>query len=190
MNKALIVYGTRYGAAASTSEEIAKTLRHSDLDVRVANAKAEKIRDISPYDLVVVGSGIQIHRWTSEPEDFLKKFQKELATKKLALFVCCGSATDKEKPELAEKARRRYLEEKAAKYHLQPVALGLFGGIYNYNKMPWFAKKAMSADRPRVEAAYKETQPGVYDTRDLDAVRAWAEELAKTVNSSSGGDNV
>ena len=27
MSKALIVYGTRFGAAASTSEEIAKTLR-------------------------------------------------------------------------------------------------------------------------------------------------------------------
>jgi menaquinone-dependent protoporphyrinogen oxidase len=179
MNKALIVYGTRYGAAASTSEEIAKTLRHSGIDVRVVNAKAEKIRDISPYDLIVVGSGIQIHRWTSEPEDFLKKFQKELATKKLALFVCCGSATEKEKPELAEKARRRYLEEKATKHRLQPVALGLFGGIYNYDKMPWFARKAMNADRPRVAAAYKETQPGVYDTRDLDAIRTWAEKLAE-----------
>jgi menaquinone-dependent protoporphyrinogen oxidase len=189
MNRALIVYGTRYGAAASTSEEIAKTLRHYGIDVRVVNAKAEKIGDIFPYDLVVVGSGIQMHRWTGEPEDFLKKFQKELATKKLALFVCCGSATEKEKPELAEKARRRYLEEKAAKCHMQPVAMGLFGGIFNYNKMPWFAKKAMSADRPRVEAAYKETQPGVYDTRDLDAIRAWAVELAKTVSPSSGGDS-
>ena len=179
MNKALIVYGTRYGAAASTSEEIARTLRHSGIDVRVVNAKGEKIGDISPYDLVIVGSGIQMHRWTSEPEDFLKKFQKELATKKLALFVCCGSATDKQKPELAEKAQRKYLEEKAAKYHLQPTALGLFGGIYNYNKMPWFAKKAMNADRPRVAAAYKETEPGIYDTRDLDAIQAWAEELAK-----------
>jgi menaquinone-dependent protoporphyrinogen IX oxidase len=189
MNKALIVYGTRYGAAAAMSEEIAKTLRQRGVDVRVVNAKEEKVNDISEYDLIVVGSGIQIHRWTSEPEDFLKKFQKELATKELALFVCCGSATDKEKPELAEKARQRYLEEKAAKYHLQPVALGLFGGIYNYNKMPWFARKAMNADRPRVEAAYKETEPGVYDTRDLDVIRAWAEELAKKVHSSSGGDS-
>ena len=189
MNKALIVYGTRYGAAASTSEEIAKTLRQEGIETRVVDARNEKVKDVAEYDLIIVGSGIQMHRWTGEPEDFLKKHQKELASKKLALFVCCGSAADKEKPELAEKARRRYLEEKAAKFHLQPVALGLFGGIFNYNKMPWFAKKAMNADRPRVEASYKEIKPGAYDTRDLDAIRAWAEELAKTVNSSSGGDN-
>ena len=179
MTKALIVYGTRYGAAASTSEEIAKTLRQKEIQVEVANAKQQKIKDVSQYDLVIVGSGIQINRWTSEPEKFLKKFQTRLASKKLALFVCCGSATDKAKPELAEHARRKYLEEKAAKYNLQPVSLGLFGGIYNYNNMPWYAKKAMNADRPRVEAAYKETELGMYDTRDHDAIQAWTEELAK-----------
>ncbi len=185
MSKALIVYGTRYGAAASTSEEIAKTLRQEGIVVEVVNAKEQKIKDTAPFDLVIVGSGIQIDRWTGEPEDFLKKFQKQLANKKLALFVCCGSATNKDKPEAAERARRKYLEEKAAKYNLQAVALGLFGGVYNYNKVPWYAKKAMEMDRPRVAAAYKEIEPGIYDTRDLNAVRAWAKEIAKLVSSQN-----
>lgn len=34
------------------------------------------------------------------------------------------------------KANRKYLDEKSAKYNLQPVAIGLFGGVYNYNKVP------------------------------------------------------
>ena len=142
-SKVLIVYGSRYGAASRTSEEIACFLSQRSVEVDVRDARKDKINGIVDYDLIVVGSGIQINRWTSEPENFLKKFQKELADKKLALFVCCGSATDKSKPELAEKARRKYLEEKASKLHLKPIALGLFGGIYNYNNMPWFAKKAM-----------------------------------------------
>jgi menaquinone-dependent protoporphyrinogen oxidase len=182
MTKALIVYGTRYGAAASTSQEIAKILRQEGLDVQMVNAKEEKVKNIAEYDLVIVGSGILFHKWTSEPEKLLKKFQKELTTKKLALFVCCGSASqalNEDKPDIAEKARKRYLEEKAAKYNLQPVALGLFGGVYNYNKEPWYAKKAMEMDRPRIEAAYKEIQPGIYDTRDWNAIRSWAKELAQ-----------
>ena len=184
MSNALIVYGTRYGAAASTSEEIAKILRQEGLDVRVVNAKQEKINSIADYDLVVVGSGIQINKWTGEPEKFLKKFQKELEKKKVALFVCCGSAaqTTADQPEVAAKAKRKYLDEKAAKYNLQPVALGFFGGVYNYNKEPWWAKKAMEAERPRIEAAYKETHPGVYDTRDWVAIGSWAKELAKKVH--------
>jgi len=183
MSKALIIYGTRYGATASTSEEIAKVLRQEGLDVQVVNAKEQKVNSIAEYDLVVVGSGIQINRWTSEPEKFLKKFQKELATKKLALFVCCGSASTNQPDELA-KAKRKYLDEKAANYNLQPVALGFFGGVYNYNKEPWWAKKAMEMDRPRIQATYKAIQPGIYDTRDWDVIRSWAKELAQSYSAN------
>ena len=183
MSKALIVYGTRYGATASTSQEIADILRQEGLEVQVANTKEEKIKDINPYDLVIVGSGIQINRWTGEPEDFLKKFQKQLAAKKVALFVSCGSASKlyADKPEDTSQTKIKYLDEKAAKYNLHPVALGFFGGVYNFNKTPWWSKKAMAVERPKIAAAYKETEPGVYDTRDWNAIRNWAKQLAQTV---------
>ena len=83
--KCLIVYGTRYGATESTSEEIAKVLRSEGLEVKVVNAKKEKIKDISGYDLVIVGSGMQMAKWTGAAENFLKKFQKELSTRKVAI---------------------------------------------------------------------------------------------------------
>lgn len=44
MVNALIVYGTRLGATASTSEEIARILREEGLEVRVVNAKKEKVK--------------------------------------------------------------------------------------------------------------------------------------------------
>lgn len=185
MKKALIVYGTRYGATASTSEDIAQILRLEGFHVKMVNAKEERVRDIADYQLVIVGSGIQIHKWTGEPEKFLKEFQKELREKKLALFVCCGSAqplTDKEeeKAKAAQEARRKYLEEKAAKYGLKPVALGLFGGVYNFNKMPWWSRKVMQPLKLQLEAAgFKETNPRIYDTRDLQAIQNWAKELAR-----------
>jgi menaquinone-dependent protoporphyrinogen oxidase len=187
MAKALIAYGTRYDATAMTAKEIANVLRQEGLDVKVVNLKDEKVRDMSDYELVVVGSGIKINRWTKEPEKFLKKYQKELAKKKVALFVCCGSAEPidekEDKAASIERARKKYLEEKAAKYNLQPVALGLFGGVYNFNTMGWFFRRSMSAVKPQLEAAgFKETEPGLYDTRDLDAIRGWAKELAQKIN--------
>jgi menaquinone-dependent protoporphyrinogen oxidase len=188
MTKALIVYGTRYGATARTSEEIAEVLRQEGFDVRVVNVKEDKVRDITEYELVIVGSGIQINKWTKEPEKFLKKFQNELAKKKVALFVCCGSTEPldekEDKNKSIENARTKYLEEKAAEYNLQPVALGLFGGVYNFNKMSWFFRKTMSAIKPKLEeAGFKETEPGVYDTRDLNAIRSWAKELTQKLQS-------
>ncbi len=186
MTNALIVYGTRYGATASTSEDIAETLSKGGLDVKVVNLKKDKVKDITEYELIIVGSGIQIHKWTGEPEKFLKKFQKELAKKKVALFVCCGSAEPidekEDKAKSRENARTKYLEEKAAKYNLQPIALGLFGGVYNFNNMSWFFRKTMSAIKPQLEAAgVPETEPGLYDTRDINAIRNWAKEVAQKV---------
>ncbi|MEM3051721.1 MAG: flavodoxin domain-containing protein [Candidatus Bathyarchaeia archaeon] len=189
MPKALIVYGTRYGAAARTAGDIAETLRREGLNVEMFDLKKAQVADISEYELVIVGSGIQIKKWTSEPQKFLKKFQKELAKKKVALFVCCGSAApidDKvDKAKSIADAKRKYLEEKAAEYHLQPVALGLFGGIYNFNKTPWLFGRFMQAIKPQLEkAAVPQTEPGIYDTRDLNAIRNWAKELAQIARLS------
>ena len=184
MTKALIVYGSRYGAAASTSKDVGEALRQEGLDVKVVNLKEEKVEDITDYELVIVGSGIQMGRWTKEPVKFLKKFHEELGKKKVALYVCCGSAkplTEKDgKPEVVNKARREYLEEKASEHGLQPIALGFFGGVYNFNKVPWLFRKFMASVKPQLEAAgFKETTSGVYDTRDLNAIRGWAKEVAQ-----------
>jgi len=39
-------------------------LREEGFDVRVANAKKEKIKDISEYELIIVGSGMRMGKWT------------------------------------------------------------------------------------------------------------------------------
>ncbi len=179
--KALIVYGTRFGATTGTSEEISKVLRDEGIDVRVVNAKKEKVKDISGYDLVIVGSGMMITRWTGEPEKFLKKFQKELSEKKVALFVSSGAVALLEyegKADEIEGMRKKYLEEKAAKYNLQPIALGLFGGVWDYNHMPWWSGKAMAITKLQLHAAGFKEVKAVYDTRDWNAIRNWAKELA------------
>ncbi|MBN1799645.1 MAG: flavodoxin domain-containing protein [Spirochaetales bacterium] len=186
MKKALIVYGTRYGAAAATSDTIGEVLRKQGADVSVVDLNKDKVRDISGYDLIVVGSGIKINKWVGAAEKFLKKFRNELAGKKVALFVCSGSThplDDKEeKSVVIERARTTYLKEKAAAYDLRPVALGLFGGVYDFNKMSWFFRKVMGEVKTQLEqAGVKQTQPGVYDTRDMNAIRGWAKELVRHI---------
>ncbi|MCQ5377015.1 MAG: flavodoxin domain-containing protein [Candidatus Methanomethylicia archaeon] len=180
MSKALIVYGTRTGTAAITAKDIVQQLQSQGVETRVVDAKKEKVESIAEYDLIVVGSGIQMDKWTGDADSFLKRFHKELARKKVALFVNCGSAAEAmnpHKPEVAANARRKYLEEKASHYGLKPVALGFFGAIYNFNTMSWIMRKGMEQERPKLAAAYKETEPGVYDTRDIDGIREWARGL-------------
>jgi menaquinone-dependent protoporphyrinogen oxidase len=178
--KALIVYGTRYGASAGTSQEIGKVLRGEGFDVKVANAKEEKIKTVSEYDLVIVGSGMQMGRWTGEAEDFLKKFQKELAEKKVALFVSSmKNVQEREgKTEEIAKAWKLDLEDKATKYGLHLIAMGMFGGVIDYNKMNVLTRKAFSSFKKQLEAnGFKEVQSGLYETRNWGEIRSWAKEL-------------
>lgn len=104
----------------------------------MVNAGKEKVKDVSEYDLVVVGSGMQMAKWTGAAEGFLKKFQKELSSKKVAIFVSSGAKALSEyenKTEELEKMKRQYLEDKAAKYNLHPISMIILGGVWDYNKM-------------------------------------------------------
>jgi menaquinone-dependent protoporphyrinogen oxidase len=178
----LIVYGTRYGASAVTAQEIAEVLRSKGFTVKVADVKKEKIKDISPYQLIVVGSGMQMGKWTGEAEDFLKKHQKELANKKLALFASTMKMVPERegKPEEVEKIRKTALDEKIAKYNLSPIATGFFGGILNFGKMNMLFRRTFGMIRPQLESdGFKESEPGVYVLRDPEEIRSWAQDLAQ-----------
>jgi menaquinone-dependent protoporphyrinogen oxidase len=180
--KTLIVYGTRYGATTGTSEEIAKMLREKGFDVRILNAKKEKIKDISEYELVIVGSGMRMGKWTDDADDFLKNFQKELEQKKLAIFVSTmKTVSEREgKTDDVAKMRKESLEDKVAQYNLHPIALGFFGGVMDYNKMGFFFRRTMGFLKPQLEKdGFKETQPDLYDLRDWDEIRNWTKELVK-----------
>jgi len=178
----LVAYGTRYGATTGTAQEIAKTLAESGFIVKVANLKEEKIKDITPYQLIVVGTGVQMGRWTGEVEDFLKKHEKEIAQKKMALFVSTmKTVSEREgKTEDLEKARQYDLDNKLPKYSFQPISIGFFGGVLDYNKMNFFFRKTLGAIKEQLaKDGFQEVAPGKWELRDWEEIRGWAKELAE-----------
>jgi menaquinone-dependent protoporphyrinogen oxidase len=181
--KTLIVYATRYGATKGTAEEIAQTLREENFDVKIVNAKEEKVKDISEYGLVLVGSGMALGNWVGEAEDFLKKFHRDLENKKIALFISSLKPVEEKEGKTAQVARTRKigLEDKILKYNLKPITVGFFGGVLDYNKMSYLTRKAMEVGyKSQLQKnGFKEAESGVYDLRDWDEIRNWAKELAK-----------
>jgi menaquinone-dependent protoporphyrinogen oxidase len=178
---ALIAYATRYGATAGTSEEIAKVLREEGFNVTVLNLKEEKVKDISSFDLVVVGSGLQMGKWVGDAEDFLKRFHQTLAQKKVALFASSMKPAMEREGKTAdlEKLRKGVLDDKATKYGLHPLSMVMFGGCVDYNKMNFILRRGMGAIKAQLEMdGFKENPAGVYDMRDWDEIRTWARGLA------------
>ena len=171
--KVLIVYGTRYGSTAEISDEMAKALGQGGVDVDVVNAKGGKVENPGEYDLVLVGSGIKMGKWTREPLKFLERNEEALSDTPIALFVSCGSA---EKPEELDKARTEYLDDVGNKFPgLRIVAKGLFGGKYDPSS-GFMMRMVMKGLREDLEK--KGLDPdGPYDFRDWDAIKAWAVEL-------------
>jgi len=183
--KVLIAYGTRYGATAGTAEEIAKVLQGEGLEVKLVNLKKEKVKDISEFELIIIGSGMKMEMWTSKTKAFLKKFSSELNKKKVAFFVSSGARALMEyKGENEEISRitKKYLEDKASKYYLNPIAMTMFGGIWDYNQMGKIYRKFLDAEKEHfIPAGFKETEPGVYDSRNWDEIRKWAKDLASKI---------
>ncbi len=132
--------------------------------------------------MIVVGSSLAGCKWNNDVEDFLKRFQAEFQQKKLALFVSSVAPIAEREGNTEEltKERRIALDAKVAKYKLKPIVTGLFGGILNYNKMNFIARKGMEiAFKQRLQNnGFKEAEPGVYDLRDWDKIRNWSRELA------------
>ena len=183
--KVLIAYGTRYGATTGTAEEIARVLREKSFEVKVVNLKEEKVKDISEYELVIIGSGMKMDMWTSKTKAFLKKFSTELNKKKVAIFVSSGARALMEYKGENEEIRRinkKYLEDKAFKYGLKPISMAMFGGIWDYNQMGKIYTKFLDSERENFKpAGFKETATGVYDSRNWDEIRNWAKQIANII---------
>ena len=184
-SKILIAYGTRYGATKGTSEEIAKVLHDEGFEVEVVNLKEEKVKDISKFELVIIGSGMKMEMWTGSAKAFLKKFRSELKKKKVAIFVSSGGRALMEykgEHDEIDRITKKYLEGKASKYGLNPISMNMFGGIWDYNQMGKIYRKFLEAERENfIPAGFKETEPGVYDSRNWDEIRKWAKELANNL---------
>ena len=174
--KALVIYGTRYGTAAEIAEEISRIIKEEGVEVDLVDARGIKECDVSLYDLVVVGSGIKMGKWTKKSLKFIKDNKSTLTEKKVALFVSCGAANEED---TRAEGQEKYLDEVAAKNLVNPpVATGLFGSVYDpnakhgivFNLTNRFIKKDL--EKKGLDTTKR------HDYRDWESIRSWARGLA------------
>jgi menaquinone-dependent protoporphyrinogen oxidase len=164
MTCTLVAYATKHGATAEIAVAIGDGLRETGRMVDVLDAG--EVRDIGPYDEVVIGSAVYMGKWQRDAVQFLERHERALARVPTWLFssgpiggtadadaklaaVGAVSTNTPANPEVARLARR----------------IGALGHATFPGRVGEEMNGLLERWLPRG------------DWRDLDAVRAWGSSL-------------
>lgn len=167
--KVLVTYASKYGSTQEVADAVAGSLREQGLVVDLQ--PAGKVRSLDGYKAVVLGAALYYGLWHKDAVNFLVRNEAALARCPVAVFALGPNSTD----EIEGQGCRMQLDKELAKFPwLRPVATELFGGRYPARlRFP----DSMVAALPASPMHGKPPS----DVRDWTAIRAWAGNLAATL---------
>lgn len=162
----LVAYATKYGATAGIAEKIGEVLRGAGLQVDVL--PAGKVRDLTPYQAVVLGSAVYAGQWRKQAIRFLETHEQKLAALPVWIFSS-GPTAEGDPVQLLDGWRFPVAQQPIAD-RIQPRDITVFHGALDVQKLSLPEKliiKAMKAPTG--------------DFRDWAAITAWAKSIAATL---------
>jgi len=159
----LVAYGTKHGGTAEIAEKIGQVLREAGLRADVH--PAARVSDLTPYEAVVLGSGVYIGRWRKEAMTFLKANEEMLAERPVWLFSS-GPTGEGDAVELTDGWRFPKALQPIAD-RIGPRDVAVFHGVLDAKKMNFIEKWMI-----------KKVEAPLGDFRDWDAITSWAEAIA------------
>jgi menaquinone-dependent protoporphyrinogen oxidase len=168
MSTILVGYATSYGSTQEVAEAVAVTLRERGLEVDIQPVR--KVRTLTGYSAVVLGAPLLMFRWHKDALRFLSRHRKALMELPVAVFAL-GPVHDPYDEQEWQDSRAQLDKELAKFPWLTPVALEMFGGKYDPDKLR-FPINLFAGQEP------------ASDLRDWTAVRAWASDLAAKLESA------
>jgi menaquinone-dependent protoporphyrinogen oxidase len=161
----LVTYASKHGSTKEIAEVIARDL--SETGIMTDLIPAREVSSIGEFDSVIIGSAIYVGQWQKDALDLVERTEPVLKTKHVWLFSS-GPIGDDPYPVEEPPITRQLVERTGAIEHqsftgkLDRTALG-FG--------------------ERMIATVVRAPEG--DFRDWDAIRAWAEYIARHLRETS-----
>ena len=146
--KTIILFTSHHGTTCKLANQLSHDLEITNVDV--IDFKNNKNIDLSPYELVIIGSSIHMGKIPSNFSKFLYKNIDILLAKNIALFMCAM-----EKPEIQIEEFENNFPKELRDHSL---VNGLFGGEYLFEKMNFFErfiiKKISGSNQSKSEINY------------------------------------
>lgn len=161
--RVLVVYSSKSGSTAGIAGWIGEALRDEGLEADVA--PADEVRDVTPYDAVVLGSALYFGLWRPDARRFARRHKRQLARVPVWLFSSGPLDTSAMEgqaataPQAARIARRLGAEEHRT-----------FGGRLAAGARGVIAGQMLGEDMGG-------------DFRDREAVREWGRDIASRLRS-------
>lgn len=164
--KILVTYASRLGSTAGVAGAIGKTL--IDCGEQVDIIPMADVKNLDPYEAVVVGSAIRGGAWLPEALQFVQANQKALSKKPFAAFLVCMT--------LAMPGGEKYRQHvstwlEPVRALAKPVSEGLFAGELDIRRVESFFDKL----KFRLSVLFGVWTEG--DHRDWNAISAWARNI-------------
>lgn len=167
-SKILVTYASKYGATREIAARIGDVLRQAGLQTDVL--PVDGVRDVNPYQAVILGSAIYIGKWPREAVKFLQVQARTLADRPFWLFSS-GPTGQGDPVELVE-GQHLPSSLKPVVDRIQPRDIAVFHGYINPGKINSIEKWAIKS---LVKKPFG-------DFRDWDAITSWAASIAATLN--------
>jgi menaquinone-dependent protoporphyrinogen oxidase len=164
--KILVAYASKYGATKEIAEKIGEVLRQAGLQADVL--PVERVRDISPYQAVVLGSAVYVGKWMKGAIHFLNDNEGELARRPVWLFS--SGPTGEGDPVALLDGWRLPPEQKPVIDRIQPRDIAVFHGNIDEARVNFIEKTAV-----------KTIKKPFGDFRKWDAIAFWAASIAEAL---------
>ena len=132
----------------------------------------DRIRDVTPYKAVILGSAIYVGKWQKEAVRFLQANERILAERPVWIFSSGPTGTG-DPIELVEGVRLP-AELQPVADRIQPRDIAVFHGHINPEKINFIEKWAIKS---LVKKPFG-------DFRDWDAIAAWATSIAESLKEA------